>query len=130
MMSAFTHRTPRYLRDFFFGTFLPDRRASDKPMAIACLRLFTVLPERPLFKVPRLRSCIVFFTLALAPLLYFFAIRFSNVSCGAASRVRSVRNNAHDRASVNAGASHRVGQVDAAAGNGRNTLIGKKMERL
>jgi hypothetical protein len=41
---------------FFAGTFAPDRRASDSPIAIACLRLFTVLPERPLLSVPRLRS--------------------------------------------------------------------------
>jgi hypothetical protein len=31
-------------------------------MAIACLRLFTRLPERPLFSVPRLRLCIARFT--------------------------------------------------------------------
>ena len=31
------------------GTFAPDRRASDRPIAIACLRLVTFLPERPLF---------------------------------------------------------------------------------
>src|SRR5690606_36904289 len=40
----------------FFGTFAPERRASDRPIAIACLRLVTFLPERPLFNVPRLRS--------------------------------------------------------------------------
>src|SRR5690606_24497633 len=39
-----------------FGTFAPARRASDSPMAIACLRLVTFFPERPLFSVPRLRS--------------------------------------------------------------------------
>jgi len=36
------------------GTFAPDRRASDKPIAIACLRLFTVFPLRPDFNLPRL----------------------------------------------------------------------------
>jgi hypothetical protein len=46
---------------FFFGTFFPARRASDRPMAIACFRLFTVFPE-PLFKVPALRPFIVFST--------------------------------------------------------------------
>jgi hypothetical protein len=35
------------------GTFAPDRRASDKPIAIACLRLFTFLPLRPLLSLPR-----------------------------------------------------------------------------
>src|SRR4029450_6055735 len=39
-----------------FGTFAPDSRASERPMAIACLRLVTRLPERPLLRVPRLRS--------------------------------------------------------------------------
>jgi len=36
------------------GTFAPFFRASDRPIAIACLRLFTVppLPPRPLFRVP------------------------------------------------------------------------------
>src|SRR5205807_1679051 len=48
--------------DFFAGTLAPSRRASDKPIAIACLRLFTVLPERPLFSLPRLRSCMARFT--------------------------------------------------------------------
>jgi hypothetical protein len=44
------------------GTLPPARRASDNPIAIACLRLFTRLPERPLRKVPSLRSCIARFT--------------------------------------------------------------------
>lgn len=33
----------------FLGTFAPFFRASDSPIAIACLRLFTVFPLRPLF---------------------------------------------------------------------------------
>src|SRR6187455_454272 len=36
------------------GTLPPFSRASLSPMAIACLRLFTVAPE-PLFSVPRFR---------------------------------------------------------------------------
>jgi hypothetical protein len=61
-----------FLREDFFlrGTFPPARRASDRPIAIACLRLFTFLPERPLFSVPRLRSCIAFFTFCCAFLPY------------------------------------------------------------
>jgi len=51
-----------FFDDFFFGTLPPERRASDSPMAIACLRLFTFLPERPLFSLPRFISCIAFFT--------------------------------------------------------------------
>src|SRR5688500_8662748 len=50
----------------FFGTLAPDLRACDRPIAIACLRLFTGLPERPLLSVPRLRSCIAFSTFLLA----------------------------------------------------------------
>src|SRR5689334_25054231 len=57
-----------FLREDFlrFGTFPPARRASDSPMAIACLRLFTRLPERPLFSVPCFRLCIARFTLLRA----------------------------------------------------------------
>src|SRR5437764_13432617 len=61
--------------DFFDGTFAPERRASDSPMAMACLRLFTFLPELPLFSVPRLRSCIAFSTFFDAFLLYLRAMR-------------------------------------------------------
>jgi hypothetical protein len=43
------------LVDFFFGTFFPFCRASESPIAIACLRLVTFLPLPPLFNVPRLR---------------------------------------------------------------------------
>jgi hypothetical protein len=55
---------------FFAGTLPPALRASDSPIAIACLRLFTVLPERPLFNLPRLRSCIAFSTFSDAFLPY------------------------------------------------------------
>ena len=57
--------------DFFFGTFAPRRRAYDRPIAIACLRLFTFLPLRPLLSVPRLRLCIARFTFFDAPREYF-----------------------------------------------------------
>ncbi|HET7401817.1 MAG TPA: hypothetical protein VFJ62_08555, partial [Usitatibacter sp.] len=46
----------------FDGTLAPFLRASDRPIAMACLRLFTFLPERPLFSVPFLRSLIARFT--------------------------------------------------------------------
>jgi hypothetical protein len=36
----------------FFGTFSPFSLASDKPIAIACLREVTFLPLRPLFNFP------------------------------------------------------------------------------
>jgi hypothetical protein len=77
----------------FFGTFFPARRASDRPMAIACFLLFTVRPERPLFNVPRFRSCIAFSTLVLAALLYFLAIYISpcELQFGRGRSARSLR---------------------------------------
>ncbi|MBV9438531.1 MAG: hypothetical protein JOZ24_00920 [Candidatus Eremiobacteraeota bacterium] len=52
------------------GTFLPAARASDNPIAIACLRLFTRLPLPPLRARPRLNSCISLRTLSEAAGLY------------------------------------------------------------
>jgi hypothetical protein len=60
-----------FLAVFFAGTFPPARRASDSPMAIACLRLVTFLPDLPLRKVPVLRSCIAFLTFDCALFPYF-----------------------------------------------------------
>ena len=72
-------RLPAYflfldLDERFRGTLAPERRASDRPIAIACFRLVTFLPERPLRSVPRLRSCIARFTLRCAFFPYFLAI--------------------------------------------------------
>src|SRR5690242_5263393 len=55
------------------GTFAPFLRASDRPMAIACLRLFTFppCPDLPRFSVPCLRRRIALSTLLLAPRPYF-----------------------------------------------------------
>ena len=53
------------------GTFAPDLRASDRPMAMACLRLVALRPERPLFNVPLLRSRMALPTFFDALLLYF-----------------------------------------------------------
>jgi hypothetical protein len=65
----------RFLDDdddpFFFGTFAPALRACESPIAIACLRLLTFLPERPLLSVPFFRSLIAFFTFAPAFFPYF-----------------------------------------------------------
>ena len=58
----------------FFGTFFPFALASDSPIAIACLRLFTLRPERPLFSVPALRFFIVRLTSLDAFFEYFRAI--------------------------------------------------------
>jgi hypothetical protein len=58
------------------GTFFPAFRASDNPIAIACFRLVTFLPLRPLFKVPSFISCISVSTFLLADGLYFRAELF------------------------------------------------------
>jgi hypothetical protein len=47
------------------GTFPPARRAWESPIAIACLRLLTFLPD-PERSVPRFRSCMAALTLAAA----------------------------------------------------------------
>jgi len=73
-----------FLREDFrrrFGTFPPARRASDRPMAIACFLLFTRLPERPLRSVPRFLLCIARFTLLLA-LLPYLAMRLLHFGFG------------------------------------------------
>ncbi len=47
------------LREVLFlrGTLAPERRASDRPMAMACLRLVTLFFDlAPFLSVPRLRS--------------------------------------------------------------------------
>jgi hypothetical protein len=59
---------------FFLGTFLPARRASDKPMAMACLRLFTFFPDLPLRSVPAFLSFIAFSTFLPLALLYLRAM--------------------------------------------------------
>ena len=59
-------RVPADLR----GTFAPFFRASLSPIAIACLRLFTLLPD-PLSRVPFFRRRIVDFTFFDADLPYF-----------------------------------------------------------
>lgn len=49
----------------------PERRASDKPIAIACFGFVTFLPLLPLFSLPRLNSCISRSTLFCALGPYF-----------------------------------------------------------
>lgn len=46
-------------------------RASESPIAIACLRLFTVLPDLPLFSVPRFLRRIALSTISWALGPYF-----------------------------------------------------------
>jgi|SRR5215471_12937641 len=69
-----------FLLAVFFGTFCPAALASERPIAIACFRLFTFRPERPLFNVPRLRSRIARATFDDAFFEYFRAMIFS--PCG------------------------------------------------
>src|SRR5882757_187750 len=66
----------------FFGTFLPLALASDSPIAIACLRLVTFLPEPPLFSVPALRFFITRSTSVDAFFEYLPAIAFLRLSFG------------------------------------------------
>lgn len=49
-----------------FGSLPPERRASDSPMATACLRLVTFLPDRPERSLPRFISCSARSTFLLA----------------------------------------------------------------
>ena len=52
------------------GTFAPFFRASLNPIAMACFRLLTLLPE-PLLSVPFFRRCIADLTVFDADLPYF-----------------------------------------------------------
>jgi hypothetical protein len=68
-----------FFADFLAGTFFPSFRASERPMAIACFRLFTFLLDLPLFSVPFLRLCIARATFFADPLEYFRAMNVSTV---------------------------------------------------
>src|SRR5262249_25572109 len=68
--------------------FAPFSRASLRPMAMACLRLLTFLPEPPL-SVPCLRSCIAFFTFFCA-VVRFLAAGFFRVEARFAVDLRAV----------------------------------------
>jgi hypothetical protein len=67
-------RVDAFLADAFLGTLAPAFRASDKPIAIACFRLFTFFRERPARSVPVFRSCIAFLTFEAAFFPYRRAI--------------------------------------------------------
>ena len=53
---------------FLAGTLAPRSLASDKPIAMACLREVTFLPLRPLLSLPSFISCMASFTFLSAPL--------------------------------------------------------------
>jgi hypothetical protein len=79
------------------GTLSPSARASEIPIAMACLRLFTFAPEPPLFSFPSPYSCITFeiFFCAFAPYLVAMRISFTRrgalVCVQAAGRAFSAR---------------------------------------
>jgi hypothetical protein len=60
-----------FLLAAFFGTFAPSFLASERPIAIACFRLVTFLPLRPLFSDPSFFSCMARSTFLPAPFEYF-----------------------------------------------------------
>src|SRR5688500_12451006 len=72
--AAFFFGAPFFAALFFFGTLAPSRLASDKPIAIACLREVTFFPLRPLLSLPLFISCIVSSTFSPA-LFEYFAIK-------------------------------------------------------
>src|SRR5271165_5253992 len=67
-----------YVADFFLagGTFAPALRASDRPIAIACLGFVTFCPLRPDFSLPCFIAFISRSTDAEALGPYFFALEF------------------------------------------------------
>src|SRR5262245_9434424 len=73
--SYLLRRFEREWLDFLAGTLAPARRASERPIAMACSRLLPFLPERPDLRVPAFRSRIAFSTLAEAFLPYARAMR-------------------------------------------------------
>jgi hypothetical protein len=73
-------RRPLKLAGLAFRNFLPLLRASERPIAMACLRLLTVLPLRPLLSVRRLRLLIALLTVFAEPREYRRAITSAHAS--------------------------------------------------
>jgi hypothetical protein len=74
-----------FLDDFFrAGTLAPSARASDKPIAMACLRLVTFLPERPERSLPLFISSMLRWTffpaLPVRLELFFLPVLFFRVA--------------------------------------------------
>ncbi|MBN8981735.1 MAG: hypothetical protein J0I29_10755 [Rhizobiales bacterium] len=74
VLDRFVERFAELFLDFF-GTFLPSLRASESPIAMACMRLVTFLPDLPLLNVPLLRFFIARSTFFDAAFEYLRAIR-------------------------------------------------------
>src|SRR5690606_1113247 len=58
------------------GTLAPFLRASDRPMAMACFRLFTFAPLPPLRRVPRFMRCMALCTVSCDFLPYLRLVLF------------------------------------------------------
>src|SRR4051795_91683 len=78
-------------RDLRGGTLAPFSRASLKPIAIACLRLFTGRPD-PLLSVPRFRRCIADFTVLRAAFPYFAMCTSRLAHCEGRAESTAVQN--------------------------------------
>ena len=105
----------RFLRG---GTFDPSLRASESPMAIACLRLVTFMPERPLRSMPRLRSRMVRATFFDAFLLYFLAISAPIVTLSSEDAARTVPPRPPPGTGRNAAAWHHAKDVEVRRDSG------------
>src|SRR5438093_5837378 len=71
MRASMTGRYFFFEAPFLGGTFAPERRASERPIAIACLRLVTFFPDRPERSLPCFFSFIARSTFSPAFLPYF-----------------------------------------------------------
>lgn len=78
----FRPEEPRAEELFLRGTFAPERLASDNPIAIACLRSFTFLPELPLRSLPSFISRIERSTERCAFFEYFLAMVYCLLASG------------------------------------------------
>src|ERR1051325_5723580 len=89
---------------FFLGTLAPFLRASERPIAIACLRLLTFPPRPPLpeRRVPFFFRCMALFTLFPAALPYlrldpFFLVWHFRIPPSKKSRIRGLPNRPPNR---------------------------------
>jgi len=100
------------------GTLPPSRRASERPMATACLRLVTFLPE-PLLSVPRLYLCISVSTLSDAFFPYFDAMQKPPAQKCVQAAGPCIQTNAQREISTDSGASTRTPRRFTRTSSGR-----------
>lgn len=89
MLELFRDVFRERLRDPFRGTLAPFSRASLSPIAIACLRLVTRRPDRPLFNVPFFLRRIADSTRFEAALPYFAIAHTSALVLASRSPLRN-----------------------------------------